>query len=68
MKLIALKDHTPDGVRHLKVGEKFDISVSAGNFLIATGRARPDDEEIVESTDEPQKKGRYNRRDMRAAS
>lgn len=68
MKLIALKEHTPDGSRHLKVGEEFEISVSSANFLIATGRAKLADDETVEATEEPKKKGRYNRRDVRAAS
>ena len=68
MTLIALKDFTPDCSRHLKVGDRFEMSVASGNFLIATGRAKLADDETVEVTEEPKKKGRYARRDMRAAS
>lgn len=59
MKLISLQDQTIDGTRHLKVGEKFEMSDASGRFLIATKRAK------IDNTEEP-KKGKYNRRDMRA--
>lgn len=61
MKLIALVDFTPDGIRHLKAGDPFEISDTSAKVLVSTNRAKVADE------DKP-KKGRYERRDMRAES
>lgn len=59
IKLIALKDHSPDGARQVKRGEVFEISATAAPILIATKRA--------EFVDKPKKSsGTYKRRDMRA--
>lgn len=69
MKLIALKDFTPDGVRRLKAGEVFEISDKSSHILIATKRAKPVDKPVEKPSDEEKpKKGQYSRRDMRAAS
>lgn len=63
MKLIALRDFTPDGSLKLKKGDTFEMSETSGRFLIATHRARVDGSELAEL--EPKVKA-YKRRDMRA--
>lgn len=63
MKLIALKNFSPDGIRELKAGEAFTISDSAGRFLVAIKHAKP----VGEGADaQEEKRGRYKRRDIRA--
>lgn len=62
MKLIAVKDHTPDGSRKLKAGEPFEISDGAAKLLVASGLAKY----AEEAPQQPKAKGSYKRRDMTA--
>lgn len=58
VKLIALRDFSPDGSRKLKTGERFTMTESSARLLIALNRARLDEEPVTET------KRTYKRRDM----
>lgn len=62
MTLIAIKAHTPDGVNHYKVGDRFEMSASSARLLIASKFAKPADPE----PGSPEDKKHYKRRDLRA--
>jgi hypothetical protein len=60
MKLIALQNHTPDGLLYVKVGQEFEFPAIEAQVLIASRLAKPA-EELTEK-----KPGQYRRRDIRA--
>lgn len=57
MKVIALKQHSPDGSKHYQPGDVYELSESSARILAAMGFVR------IES--EAQKRI-YKRRDMKA--
>jgi hypothetical protein len=61
VELIALKNFSPDGVRSLKKGQRFEISSASARFLIATHRAT-----IAIDDDIIRRKREYKRRDLQA--
>lgn len=75
MKLIALKEHTPDGTNRYKKGQRFEMSAAAARVLIALKLAAPDVEtlsttavEAKRTEDDSKRAHLYKRRDLKAES
>lgn len=66
MKLIALKEHTPDGSNRYKVGQRFEISAASARLLIALNLAKLDVED--DKREDDKRSHLYKRRDMKAES